>query len=176
MKRAIVGLVLLFFAQTAWGQSVKVKMDKTIDFSKYKTYTWAEGMPAKNPIVNQLIIDSIEQQLAARGLTKADANADIQVMFAAASGADLQIIGIDWSKVNYATGAIYRPPPPMDVRKGMLVIDMKDKKTERYIWRATAKETLPRAPSNDMAADAKRVENVVKKAVEKIFSKYPVHK
>ena len=172
MKRAVIGLAFLLFAFPVLGQ--KVKMDKTVDFSKYKTYTWAEGMTAKNPIVHQLIVDSIEQQLAARGLTKADANADIQVMYAAASGADLQIIGVDWSRVNYATGAVYRPPPPMNVSKGMLVVDLKDKKTERYIWRASAKETLPRSPSGDMAADAKSVESVVKKVVRKMFSKYPV--
>ena len=175
MKRAIICLVFLLFAYPALG-SVKVKFDKTVDFSKYKTYTWADGSPAKNPIVHQLIIDSIEEQLAARGLTKVEAGGDLQLLYAAATDIDLQITGINWSNVAVASGAIYRPPPPMNVRKGMLVVDLMDKKTERYIWRATATETLPRAPSIDMAADAKRVENLVKKVVDQMFSKYPVKK
>lgn len=176
MKRAIISLVFLLFAFPVFGQKVKVKFDKSVDFSKYKTYTWAEGMPAKNPMVNQLIVDSIEQQLAARGLTKAEAGGDIQLLYVAATDVDLQLTGIMWSNKTYPTGAISRLPPPMDVRKGMLVVDMMDKKTERYIWRATATETLPRAPSSDMAADAKRVEKLVKKVVNKMFSKYPATK
>lgn len=176
MKRAIISLVFLLFALPAFGQKVDVKLDKTVDFSQYKTYTWVEGMPAKNPIVNQLIIDSIEQQLAARGLTKAEAGGDIQLLYVAAIDLDLQLAGIRWSNTTYPSGAIYRMPPPMNVRKGMLVVDMKDHKTERYIWRATAKETLTHAPSNDIAGDAKRVEKLVKRAVEKMFNKYPVHK
>jgi hypothetical protein len=174
MRRAIIWLVFLLFAYPALGQSVKVKFDKTVDFSKYKTYTWAEGMRAKNPIVDQQIVALIEQQLAAKGLTKAEANGDLQVLYVAATDLDLQITGINWNNATYASGSIYRMPPPMDVRKGMLVIDLMDKKTERYIWRATAKKTLTHAPSGDMAGDAKRVEGLIKRTVEKMFKKYPV--
>lgn len=176
MRRTILCLAFLLFAFPALGQSVKVKFDKAVDFSQYKTYTWAEGMPAKNPLVNQLIIDSIDQQMAARGLTKAETGGDVQLLYVAATGADMQIAGVMWSRKSYATGAVYRPPPPMDVPKGMLVLDMKDKKTERYIWRATATQTLPHAPSGDMVADAKSAESLVKKVVHKMFSKYPIKK
>ena len=176
MKRAIIALAFLLFAYPALGQKVDVKFDKTVDFSKYKTYTWAEGMRAKNPIVHQLIIDSIEQQLAARGLTKTEADGDIQLLYVAAVDFDLQTTGLTWSNASNPMGSFATIGPPMDVRKGMLVVDMIDKKTERYLWRATAKETLTHAPSGDMAKDAQRVEKLVRKAVAKMFSKYPVHK
>jgi hypothetical protein len=176
MKHAIIGLALLLFAYPVLGQKVNVKYDKAVDFSKYKTYTWVPGSPAKNPIINQMIIDAVDQQMAARGLTKADAKGDIQLLYVAAMDLDLQIAGINWSNATYATGSIYRPPPPMDVHKGMLVVDMMDNKTERYIWRATAKKTLMQSPSGDIAKDAQRMEKVVKGAVKKIFSKYPTRK
>jgi Domain of unknown function (DUF4136) len=174
MKRAIIGLAFLVFACSALGQKVNVKLDKTIDFSKYKTYTWAVGIPAKNPIVNQLITQSIEQQLAAKGLTRAETGGDIQVMFAAATDLDIQVTGLTWSNASNPNGSFATIGPPMNVRKGVLVVDIMDKKTERYIWRAIAKETLSHAPSGDMDRDAQRVEKLVKRAVEKIFSKYPV--
>jgi hypothetical protein len=173
MRCGIIALALLLFAYPAMGQKVDVKLDKTVDFSKYKTYTWADGMPAKNPIVNQLIIESIERQLAARGLTKAAAGGDIQVLYVAAVDLDLQMTGLTWSNASNPMGSFATIGPPMDVRKGMLVVDMMDKKTERYVWRAVAKETLTYAPSGDMAKDAQRVEKLVKKAIEKMFSKYP---
>lgn len=176
MRRAIIGLVFLLFAYPALGQKVDVKFDKTVDFSKYKTYTWAEGKAARNPIVNQMITDAIEQQLAAKGLTKAAADGDIQILFVAAMDLDLQINGITWSNVSNPMGSLTNVGPPMDIRKGMLVVDMMDKKTERYIWRAVAKETLTQGPTADIVGDAKRVEKLVKKAVAKMFSKYPAPK
>ncbi|HEX5703584.1 MAG TPA: DUF4136 domain-containing protein [Pyrinomonadaceae bacterium] len=176
MRRAIICLVFLLFAYPVWGQSVKVQLDKAVDFSQYKTYFWVKGMPARNPLIDQMIIDAVDQQMAARGLTKVEAGGDLQVMYAAAVDLDLQLSGISFSRVTYATGAVYRPPPPMNVNKGTLVVDLKDHKTERYVWRAIAKKTLSHGPTGDAAADAKSVESVVKKSVEKMFSKYPVKK
>ena len=175
MRHAIIGLVFLLFAYPAPGQKVEVKYDKTVDFSKYKTYTWAEGMPAKNPIINKMITDQIDQQMAARGLTKT-ADGDLQLMFAAATDLDLQITGLTWSNVSNPMGSLATIGPPMNVRKGTLVVDLMERKTERYIWRATAKETLSQSPSGDMVKDAQRAENLVKKAVAKVFSKYPATK
>jgi hypothetical protein len=56
------------------------------------------------------------------------------------------------------------------------VIDITNKKTEQYLWRAMAKQTLPRRPSGDMAKDAQSVEKIVKSAVNKMFAKYPAAK
>ena len=168
--------MFLLFAYPVFGQKVDVKFDKTVDFSKYKTYFWVKGMPARNPIINQMITDAIDQQLSARGLTKTDAGGDLQVMFMAAVDLDLQITGITWSNVSNPMGSLATVGPPMNIRQGTLVVDMTDRKTERYVWRGIAKETLTRAPSGDMAKDAQSVEKLVKKAVEKMFNKYPATK
>ena len=176
MRRAVICLVFLLFAYPALAQKVDVKYDKAVDFSQYKTYFWDKGMPARNPIINQMITDAVDQQLAARGLRKVDRDGDIQVMFMAAAGLDLQVTGITWSNASNPMGSLTRVGPPMNVPKGTLVVDMTDRKTERYVWRAIAKETLSRAPSGDMAKDAQSVEKLVKKAVEKMFSKYPATK
>ena len=60
-----------------------------------------------------------------------------------------------------------------DVTTGTLLIDLFDHKTDRVIFRGTAKDVLERAPSADMAADAKLVSKQVNKGISKIFKKYP---
>jgi hypothetical protein len=176
MKRVIIGLVFLLFAAPVFGQKVDVKFDKNVNFSQYKTYFWDKGMPARNPIINQMIIDAVDQQLTARGLTKTESGGDLQIMFMAALGLDLQITGLTWSNASNPQGSLAQIGPPMNVVNGTLVIDITDRKTERYILRGIAKQTLSRSPSGDMAKDAQSVEKVVKNAVNKIFSKYPATK
>ena len=176
MKRVLIGLVILLFLHAALGQKIQVKYDKTADFSKYKTYSWVEGMPARNPLINQMITEAVDQQLATRGLRKAEANGDLQVMFAAAVDLDLQVPGVTWSNASAPQMTMASIGPPMNVRKGMLVVDLMDKKTERYLWRATSRQTLAVSRSGDMAKDAQRVEKLVKKTVAKMFNKYPATK
>jgi Domain of unknown function (DUF4136) len=176
MKRLIIGLVFLLSAYPALGQKVEIKVDKNTDFSKYKTYFWVKGMPARNPIINKMITDTVDQQLSARGLTMTDAGGDLQVMFAAAVDLDLQETGVTWSNVSNPMGTLASIGPPMNITKGTLVVDLTDRQTERYVWRGIAKATLSRPPSGDIVKDAQSVEKLVKKSVAKMFDKYPVNK
>ena len=61
-----------------------------------------------------------------------------------------------------------------DVTTGTLLIDLFDPKMDRTVFRGTAKDVLQRAPSADMAADAKLVSKQINKGIAKIFKKYPV--
>lgn len=62
---------------TAYAQKVSIDYDKQANFSSYKTYMWAEGTPAKNPLGHQRIIAGIEAQLAAKGWQKVENDSDI---------------------------------------------------------------------------------------------------
>jgi hypothetical protein len=59
------------------------------------------------------------------------------------------------------------------VTKGTLVIDISDTKTKNGVWRATASDTLSHGPSGNKAEDAKNASKPIKKAVEKMFKKFP---
>jgi len=54
---------------------------RNVDFSKYKTYAFTEGTPTPVTLTNQRIEKAIEAQLAARGLTRLESNADLTVVF-----------------------------------------------------------------------------------------------
>ena len=50
-------LFLFAFSSTAFAQKVNVGYDKSVDFSRYKTYTWAEpAMPPTRPMLYSTVV------------------------------------------------------------------------------------------------------------------------
>lgn len=182
MKPALILAVILLISapfiseSVARGQKVSADYDKTVTFSNYKTYTFDSKSGARNPIVNQMIIDGVERELKARGLTSVEANPDLRVTFLAASGFNLQVGAVSFG---YNVNPAYIGLVPTagsatwDVVTGTMLIDLFDSKTDRIVFRGTAKDVLQRAPSADLAADAKLVSKTVNRAITKIFKKYP---
>jgi hypothetical protein len=178
MKRSIVlAAVVLFLSTSAvFGQKVKVDVDTTVNFSTFKTFGWDKGPIARNPLISQMIVAAVESELTARGLTKSD-NPDIKVAVLAAAGADIQAVGPTWNNANYRTwGGYANPAALMNITTGTMLVDLVDTRKDISVLRGVAKDTLTRPVSADMNADAKSVEKVVKKAVSKIFKKYPIQK
>jgi len=99
--RVLVVLFLLLTAGTAFAQNVSVDFDKEVDFSKYKTYAFEAGTPTPVTLTNQRIEKAIEAQLAAKGLTRVESNADLTVVFHCAITERIQLStrsldGWDW--------------------------------------------------------------------------------
>jgi len=179
MKRSIVlvAAVLLLSTSAVFGQKVKVDVDKTVNFSTFKTFGWAKGPIARNPIISQMIITAVESELTKRGLTKSEDNPDIKVAVLAAAGADIQAVGPTWNNANYRTwGGYANPAALMNITTGTLLVDLVEARKDISVFRGVAKDTLTRPVSADMTADAKSVEKVVKSAVSKMFKKYPIQK
>jgi len=59
------------------------------------------------------------------------------------------------------------------VTKGTLIINISDAKSKNAVWRGTATHTLEQGPTGDRIRDAKTVEKPIRKAVEKMFKKFP---
>jgi hypothetical protein len=131
-------------------------------------------MVARNSIISQLIVNAVESELTARGLTRSADNPDIKVAVVAAAGVDIQAVGPTWNNANYAVWGGYRNPAAlMNVTTGTLLVDLVDAKSDRSVFRGVAKETLNRSASADPTADARSVEKLIKKSVSKMFKKYP---
>lgn len=177
MKSSIILATAILFLSTpvVMAQKVKVDVDSTANFSGFKTFGWDKGMVARNPIIGQLIVTAVENELTARGLTKSADNPDLKVAVVAAAGMDIQAVGPTWNNAGYAVwGGYTNPAALMNVTTGTLLIDLVDTKKDMSIFRGVAKQTLNRSVSADAAADARSVEKTVKKAVTKMFEKYPV--
>jgi len=97
------------------------------------------------------------------------------VAVAAAAGADIQAVGPTWNNARYQVwGGYTNPAALMNVITGTLLVDLVDTKKDISVFRGVAKQTLNRSSSANEAADAKSVEKPIKKAVSKMFEKYPV--
>lgn len=173
MKKIIVATLLIAGALVLAvnAQKVQVKQNSNVDLSTYKTYKWVDGVPARNPLVNQQIVQTIERALAIKGLTRVDSDADLHVLFWAASEMDLHVSHKDWGQTPWSTGGM-KISQSWPVMKGTLQVNILEGKSRNIVWQATATETLNHSPSGDMHRDAKNVEKMVRNSVEKMFKKF----
>ena len=87
----IAGLLLAWSAAVS-AQDIKYNFAEGTDFSKYKTYKWVKVPNAEYPnsILDGQIMQAIDTQLAAKGLTKTEDNPDLYVIYQAAVNQEKQ--------------------------------------------------------------------------------------
>ncbi len=175
MKSICAVLILMAAAASASPQKVKVGADPSADFSKYKTYAWSEGMVASNPIINQLILQTVDEALAEKGLKRVSRDPDVTLAAFAALNSNLHISYPTWGRSTTSATAtgISIGEQKVAVAKGSLVVDIADARTKATIWRGSATHTLSEAPTGIAANDAKNVESHIRKAVDKMFKQFP---
>lgn len=163
----------LLSSSTALAQKVTLDYDKDTDFSKYKTYTFGRGTPAPETLMDQRIREAIATQLAARGLTQVDSNADLFVVYHCAINKQTQLDttslggwgwGSGWRRWGGFGGgdAITRVE---QIPIGTLIVDIGDVAQKRYIWQGTATKTLSTNPEKN--------EKTINEEVRKMFAMFP---
>lgn len=175
-KTGALFIASLILCSVVQAQKTSAAFDENVDFSNYKTFAFDKD-GARNPYVNALIVQAIERELTARGLTKVNTDPDMKVAFLAATVPNLKVQNVPfYHVVNPAySGMVGSATMNMwDVTTGTLVIDLWDRKSDRVVFRGTITDVLQRAPSSDLQADAKIVAKPINKSVAKIFKKYPV--
>ena len=172
----------LMMLGTAFGQDIRYNFDKNTDFSKFKTYKWVAIKDAAkvNDILDGEIKAAIEKELAAKGLTKVDADpADLYMGYQAAVGEEKQFTsyGTDWGYGSgWYRGGWYGPSSTTTTGQtstiyiGQLAIDMYDTKNHDLVWRGVASKTI------DPKAKPDKQQKNITKAVSKLLKKYPPEK
>ena len=175
MRNLLAILIIVIAAGAIQAQKVKVIADPNADLARYKSYQWDKPLPPGNPLVQQTVIESIDQAMAAKGLTKVTDGADVTVVYFTATNADVQIGYPSWSHAmgsgdmtGIAVGAQSWP-----VHKGTLVVDLVDGKAKNSVWRGSATQILKDGPSGNITKDAKKVEQPIRKSIEKMFKQFP---
>jgi hypothetical protein len=163
------GLVLTLAASQVPAQDVKTNAMPGVDFSKFHTYKWVpiEGASHPNQIVDQEIKQSIDSQLAAKGLTKTDGDkADLFVGYQVAVDQEKQwnaygMGGFRWGGGGMATAT------QSTISVGSLVVDMYDPSTKQLVWTGTATKSID--PSSKQSKNEERLN----KAMAKLLKNFP---
>ena len=164
-----IGLVLALLAcNLALAQDVSTNSMPGTDFSKYHTYKWVpiEGAVQPNQIVDQQIKQSVDTQLAAKGLTKTDGEkADLLVGYQVSISQEKQ-----WNA--YGTGGMrwgggMATAQQSTISTGTLVLDMYDPSTKQLVWTGRVSKTL------DPSANQGKKQKNLDKAMDKLLKNYP---
>ena len=153
------GVSVLFAA------SIKTDYDHAADFGRYHTYSWIK-VDAGDSLWAERITRDVDEQLAAKGLTKVASGGDLGV---SAFGATHNQQSIDtfydgfggwrWRGFGEATTEVINTPV------GTLVVDLFDGQSKHQVWRGNSSETLSEHPEkND-----KKLEH----DVADMFKKFP---
>jgi hypothetical protein len=149
-------------------QDVSTNSMPGTDFSKYHTYKWVtiEGAAQPNQIVDAQIKQSIDSQLATKGLTKTDSDkADLYIGYQASIGHQTQ-----WNA--YGTGGLrwgggMGTATSSTISTGTLVLDMYDPSTKKLVWTGRVSKTL------DPGANQEKKQKNLDKAMQKLLKNFP---
>jgi hypothetical protein len=170
-NRFILLPTLLFVAVCAYGQDVHYNYDRSANFAAYKTYQWVDipGGTVPDQLIDQAIRRAVDEQLAQKGLTKVEKDADLYI------GYRVGIILEKSISVQRTGGPGFGGPWGFDtahgqtstVPVGLLLVDIYDREKEQLIWRGDAAKTI------DLKKDPDKNYKNLQKAVTKLFKNYP---
>jgi hypothetical protein len=159
--------IVVLLTASVFAQKVKVGYDKSADFSKYKTYTWAKrDTPITRPMLYQNVVDQIDQELSAKGLQRTEKDGDLILIASGGIGFGYNMPPAFGMNAAYWSGTedpqILTAPL---VGEGTLVVQFVDRGQNKMIWRGTAKQNL----DPEVAKALPRIE----KAITKLLKEYP---
>ena len=174
-------LLVLALSLPSQAQKVHVTYDKTLDFSKFKTYAWEPHGAVAHPMLAADVVGAIDDQMKAKGFRLDTNNPDIVI----------KIYGsIDQESTLYSNDPLYAASggiPPFDpsfsgpalagmygnttvtIHKGQMVVDLIQFSAKKLVWRGMATDNLS-ANHPDKLLDQ------VNGAIAKMFKEYPAAK
>ena len=169
------GLLALLVPAAAMAQKVSYDYDKSADFASFKTYAHKDGTKVGQPLIDERIVAAIDTQMAAKGLTKVEANPDVFVVYhttfdkqkdistySSGYGGGYGPYGWGWGGGMSTTTTQVR-----DILMGTLVVDIADAKKGQLAWRGMGVK--------EVKTDAKpeKRDKSINEAMKKIFKNYP---
>src|SRR5512145_3108200 len=135
-KRIVIAATAILLAPSlALAQKVSYDYNKAATFTAYKTYAHKDGTKVGQPLIDDRIVAAIDAELAAKGLTKAEANPDVFVVyhvafdkqkdistFSSGYGGGYGAYGWGWGGGGWAGGT--STTQVRDILIGTLVIDL----------------------------------------------------
>ncbi len=150
---------------TCFARDIKVDFDHHVNFSQYKTYSWAK-VDTPDPLWNDRVKEAVDSELTKRGWNEVPSGGDISIV-AVGTTRDKPTLrtfydGFDgWMWSSFADATTYVE----NYTVGTLVIDMLDSRTKRLIWRGSASDVVSGKPEKD--------DKKLNAAVSKLLEHFP---
>ena len=137
-----------------FAQKVETGHDKSVDFSKYKTYTFTEQQTTGRPILYMTVVSTIRSELESKGLVSADKDGDLTVIAAGSFNYGLNSDAGFTSDSCANCKAPLRDPmewtgrmaPPggggSPLPRGVLELQFVDRAANKLIWAGTVVQKL----------------------------------
>ena len=169
---------LMLLAACAPSLKVTSDFDKSVDFTKYKTFSMYQ-LHDKSGAVSQLnqnrIIDAIKKQMVAKGFKEDDANPDVLVNVVTYLKEQQQVTA---NTNYYGYGGYYRPYAwgggmasgtttysTYNYHDGTLMVDVVDAAKKQLIWQGVGNKEIDK-PSKDP-------DKAINEAVTRIMESFP---
>jgi hypothetical protein len=167
-------LAVLTFAGCSPSIQVYSDYDRSFDLTSYTTFSWGEPVKIEsgnNPLYyNELndkrIKSAVEEQLLSKGYARSNGATDLTIHY--------HILVEDESLVpsrafgdNYGSYWMRMQTDVYHYRKGTLIIDLMEPKTNSLVWRGWATAAI------DIEYDSKEIDKLVKESVKEIFKSFP---
>ena len=146
-------VTVLYPRESAVAQNVKSTFDKSVDFKKYKKYTWGSNYLLTRQTkedqerINMAIVDSINRTLRANGFVEDDKNPDFMIIYEAGGlpkadvGSQRELYDADM--VNYSWGNVSGISSDVWVYSlAKMQITVTDAATKSNLWQATASQKI----------------------------------
>ena len=174
--------LLLGFILLAGCSSITVKtdFDPSVDFTKYKTYSWYTGkMPeddalARNPLIRKRVMASVDKVLASKGYQKVeDGNPDFVVIVHGATKQKTQVSSYGYGMYGYGRwgyGWGGYGPSGIDVYQydeATLFVDIADFTKKELVWRGTGTDVV------SGSSDPEEIQEHIDEAVSQILQDFP---
>ena len=160
-NRLLIFFLFSILPNFVFSQTVDVEFDPRIHFPYLKTFSWRQKATTARPEVHKMIIAEIEKQLISKGFKKDDKKPDFFVTYYGSTETQVKTDEGGYSVGDWGNEKKRHEP----VKVGTLVVDLVGSVKNGLIWRGTAQDTV----SNDLA----KVQETVKRAVEKLFADFP---
>jgi Domain of unknown function (DUF4136) len=171
MKRMFALVVLgLLASSAAVAQKTDIDWDRQANFSQYHTYMWQKSPHPATGFWDQRIVDAINKQLQAKGLTEVESNPDLWVVYSNSIRDQKQVVGTGYNYGPYWGWGAWGAPTTTTyntwvTKEGTLVVEISDAKQHELLWRGSATGTI----SDNANKNIKTLDN----AVAKLFKGYP---
>jgi hypothetical protein len=174
IQMTLLGAFLLM-SVCAYGQEVHYNYDRSANFAGYKTYQWVEipGGAVPDQLIDQAIQRAAEEQLAQKGLTKVESNADLYIGYQFVLSLEKSInlwdtggAGPGWGWDPWGGGRnVHGQTSTVPV--GILLMDVYDIGKKQLVWRGDVVKTI------DLKTDPNKNYKNLQKVMAKIFKNYP---